>query len=38
MRREPLPDKVLEMWRQNRDFEKKPYKTEKERLLPEEDE
>ena len=38
MRREPLPIKVLEMWRQNRDFEKKPYKTEKERLLPEEDE
>ena len=38
IRREPLPDEVLEMWRQNRDFVKKPYKTEKERSLPEEDE
>lgn len=31
IRREPLPDDVLEMWRQKRDFDKRPYRTERER-------
>lgn len=31
IKREPLPDEALEMWRQNRDFEKKSYKTEREK-------
>jgi hypothetical protein len=32
-----LPDEALEMWRQNRDFEKKSYMTERERPEPDED-
>jgi hypothetical protein len=37
IRREPIPDEMLEMWRQRRDFEKMFYQTEREQLGPEED-
>ncbi|MFP5230789.1 MAG: GIY-YIG nuclease family protein [Acidobacteriota bacterium] len=38
IRRERLPDDVLVMWRQKRDFDKQPYQTETERSSEEDDE
>jgi hypothetical protein len=37
IKREPLTGEALEMWRQKRDFERKPYMTERERPLPEDE-
>jgi hypothetical protein len=37
IKREALPDEALQMWRQNRDFERKSYKTEIEKLGPEDE-
>jgi hypothetical protein len=37
IKREPLPDEALEMWRQSRDSQKKPYRTERDRAVLEDE-